>query len=235
MKTSSIGQTRFVRVLSSPAARETSGSLLIVPVGSTEQHGPHLPLTTDTDIAVALADMVAANAGEVVVAPALCYGASGEHASFPGTLSIGNDAVELVLTELVRSATETWRRVLLISTHGGNTDAVRRAVKHLRSENRDVRAWFPHWPGDAHAGNTETSIMLCIAERRVDRAAAEPGAPAPLEQILGMLRVGGVASVSENGVLGDPTNADPLHGRELLDAATNELLRLVEDWPEAAW
>ena len=61
--------------------------------GSTEQHGPHLPLSTDTDIALALADALAARRPDVVVAPALPYGASGEHAGFPGTLSIGHEAL----------------------------------------------------------------------------------------------------------------------------------------------
>src|SRR5205807_5160572 len=81
-----------------------SESLLVVPLGSTEQHGPHLPLSTDTDIAVALAERLAARRPHVVVAPALPYGSSGEHAGFAGTLSIGQAALEHVVIELVRSA-----------------------------------------------------------------------------------------------------------------------------------
>ena len=143
----------------------------------------------------------------IVVAPALSYGASGEHSGFAGTLSIGNAATELVLIELVRSAAGTWSRVILISTHGGNDIPVRRAVEQLRSEGRDVRAWFPSWPGDAHAGHTETSIMLSVAPERVDRAAAAVGALDPLEEIMEAMRAGGIAAVSPNGVLGDPTRA----------------------------
>ncbi len=217
-----------ISAMTSPRAGQVADSVLVIPVGATEQHGPHLPLTTDTDIAIALAERLAARVGNVVIAPALSYGASGEHAGFPGTISIGNTATELILTELVRSASDTWRRVLLISTHGGNDVPVRRAVGRLRSEGRDVQAWFPRWGGDAHAGHTETSIMLCIAADRVDLCAAEPGADDPLELIIAAMRIGGVAAVSRNGVLGDPRGADPAAGGELLESGTEELVGLTE-------
>ena len=145
--------------LTSPEAAHLAagGALLAVPVASTEQHGPHLPLSTDTDLAVALCARLAAARPDVVVAPPLAYGSSGEHEGFAGTISIGQEAVELVLVELCRSATLTFRRVLLVSTHGGNAEAVRRAEQRLRGESRDVYAWLPRWHGDAHAGRTETS------------------------------------------------------------------------------
>lgn len=213
--------------MTSPAARQAENAVLVIPIGATEQHGPHLPLTTDTDIAIALAERLAARADNIVVAPALSYGASGEHSGFPGTLSIGNAAIELVLIELVRSASATWSRIIMISTHGGNDIPVRQAVAQLRSEGRDVRAWFPSWPGDAHAGHTETSIMLSIVPARVDRTAAAVGALAPLEEIIDAMRSGGIAAVSPNGVLGDATRADAAHGRDLLEAATDELVQLA--------
>src|SRR4051794_39471729 len=87
--------------LAGPAAGDC---LLVLPLGSTEQHGPHLPFSTDTDIAVALAERLASTSPGVVVAPPLPYGSSGEHAGFAGTLSIGAAALEHVVVELVRSA-----------------------------------------------------------------------------------------------------------------------------------
>jgi creatinine amidohydrolase len=207
--------------LVSPAVPE--GGLLVVPLGSTEQHGPHLPLSTDTDVAVALA----ARIPDAVVAPALPYGSSGEHAGFAGTLSIGQLALELVLVELVRSA-DRFSRVLLLNGHGGNAEPVRRAVSTLRGEGRDVRAWGPSWDGDAHAGRTETSVMLAVGRPVGD--ARPVGATAPVSSLLPAMRSGGVRAVSDNGVLGDARGASTEEGRALLDAAAEDLLAFVTAW-----
>ena len=206
-----------------PQAQGRTGRLLVVPLGATEQHGPHLPLSTDTDVARALALRLAERRGDVDVAPAVPYGASGEHAGFAGTLSIGSAALESMLVELVRSATGTWTRVLLLSAHGGNADAVRGAVALLRAESRDVRAWSPSWPGDAHAGRTETSVQLALGPHRVLAAAAAAGASAPLAELLPRLRTGGVLAVSANGVLGDPAGAGAEEGERLLAQAVADL------------
>lgn len=203
----------------------------MVPVGSTEQHGPHLPLSTDTDVARALANAVAAARSDVLVAPALPYGASGEHAGFTGTLSIGQAALEHVVVELVRSATASFRRVLLLSGHGGNAEALSRAVRLLRTEGRDVRTWSPQWRGDAHAGRTETSIQLALDPGRVHPERAEAGATATLTSLLPELRRAGVLAVSANGVLGDPAGAGAEHGRALLEQAAHDLTTWLDGWP----
>jgi mycofactocin system creatininase family protein len=220
--------------MTSPGAGELAGRVLVVPVGATEQHGPHLPLSTDTDIAVALAEGLAASAADhVVVAPAIVYGSSGEHQAFPGTLSIGAPATELLLVELGRSVTSTWPRLLLISTHGGNAEAVQRATARLRDEGRDARAWFPRWDGDAHAGHTETSIMAALAPDRVVSELAAVGATEPLRELLPRLRREGVAPISANGILGDATTADAGHGARLLADEIAALATYVRDWRAA--
>jgi mycofactocin precursor peptide peptidase len=214
-------------------------ALLAVPVGATEQHGPHLPLGTDTDIAAALARRLAERVPDVLVAPALPYGSSGEHQGFPGTLSIGQSAVELVLVELGRSATETFSRIVFVCGHGGNAQPVARAVRQLQAEGRDACAWAPSasWRGDAHAGRTETSIMLALHPDRVELPLAAAGDPRPLPELMPALRAGGVIAVSPNGVLGDPTGASAAEGARLLATAADDLAAAVLAWPGAgtAW
>jgi creatinine amidohydrolase len=197
-------------------------------MGSTEQHGPHLPLTTDTDIAVAVSRMAAERAPRLLVAPALLYGSSGEHQAFPGTLSIGSEATELVLLELGRSATVGFGSVMLVNAHGGNSEAVARAVARLAAEGRPVAAWSPQWGGDLHAGRTETSLMLAIAPERVHLERAEPGDERPIEVLLPILREHGIRSVSGNGVLGDPTGASAEEGHRLLSDAADRLVAAAD-------
>jgi mycofactocin system creatininase family protein len=215
-----------------PEAR-AAGRLLAVPVGATEQHGPHLPLSTDTDLAVALVERLAARR-PVVAAPAVAYGSSGEHAGFPGTLSIGHVATELLLVELCRSAALTFAGVVLVSAHGGNQAPVRRAERRLRAEGHEVRAHFPRWGGDAHAGRTETSLMLALDPARVRTALAEPGETAELGVLMPRLAAAGVREVSPNGVLGDPAGASAAEGAALLDRAVEALVLAVDGWWAAA-
>jgi creatinine amidohydrolase len=205
-------------------------AVLAVPVGSTEQHGPHLPLSTDTDVAVALCARLAATRPGVLVAPPVAYGSSGEHAGFAGTISIGQDAVELVLMELCRSATVTFGRVVLVSTHGGNAEPVRRAQARSRAESRDVLAWLAAWDGDAHAGRTETSLQLALDPRRVRLDRAARGDTRAIAELLPTLRASSVRAVSANGVLGDPAGASAAEGAALLDALLADLLATVDRW-----
>ncbi|HYB88336.1 MAG TPA: mycofactocin biosynthesis peptidyl-dipeptidase MftE [Streptosporangiaceae bacterium] len=218
--------------LTSPEVADlaAAGALLAVPVGATEQHGPHLPLATDTDLAVALCARLAGARPGVLAAPPLAYGASGEHQEFPGTLSIGTDATELVLVELCRSATRAFSRVLLVSTHGGNAEAVRRAERRLRAESRDVLAWLPGWEGDAHAGRAETSLELALAPARVRLGRAVAGNTRPLAELMPQLRRSGVRAVSPNGVLGDPAGASAAEGAALLGRLAADLLAAVDAW-----
>ena len=207
-------------------------ALLAVPIGSCEQHGPHLPLDTDSRIAMALAESLAEkyDEGDVLVTPPLTISASDEHAAFPGTLSLGTEVFEHVVVELVRSA--DWSAgVVLINGHGGNRLPVERAVRRLESEGRKVLAWWPSVSGgDAHAGETETSMMLAIAPQLVHMDRAEVGVTAPLADILDELHEGGVGSVSRNGVLGDPLRATESHGRNILTRLAIDLVAAVDEW-----
>jgi mycofactocin precursor peptide peptidase len=204
------------------------GLVLAVPIGSCEQHGPHLPLDTDTRIAVALADALSERLTDVVAGPAVAIAASGEHAGFRGTLSIGSDALTLLITELVRSA-DAFAGVVLVNGHGGNAEAVSAAVATLSDEGRAAMAWSPSG-GDAHAGRTETSVLLHLDPAAVRLGAATAGDTRPLAELLPLLRAGGVAAVSPNGVLGDPSGASADEGRRTLDAWVGDLVAAVRAW-----
>jgi creatinine amidohydrolase len=219
--------------------------VVLLPLGSCEQHGPHLPLDTDTRIALAVAlsaardrsarsDGVAGDAA-VAVAPPLAYGASGEHAGFAGTLSMGTEALATVLIELARSAGPEVAAIVVVNGHGGNRQAVNRAVEVARAEGRSLHAWWPELPagGDHHAGRTETSVLLALAPETVAMERAAPGNPSPIGSLLPIMRRHGVRAVSPTGVLGDPNGASATEGRRLLDAWRDDLLahlsRLARD------
>lgn len=162
---------------------EVPRAILAVPLGATEQHGPHLPLHTDTAIAVELCERLAARVAGVVVAPPLPFGSSGEHAGFAGTLSIGGPALELVVVELVRSA-DHFAATVLVNGHGGNAAPLARAVRTLRNEGRDVLSWAPSGrQDDSHAGRTETSVMLALRPAEVRLSAARAGNTEPLPRL----------------------------------------------------
>jgi mycofactocin precursor peptide peptidase len=213
---------------------EVAARTVLVPVGSVEQHGPHLPLDTDTRIAAAVARGAAARLGsDALVAPALAFGASGEHEAFPGTVSIGADALRAVLVEVGRSAGRWARRLVFVNGHGGNVEPLRAAVELLCVEGRNVR-WYGCAPPpeagfvrDAHAGRTETSIMLALDPSAVRLDRAEAGNTAPLPELMPVLRAHGLAAVTSNGVLGDPSGANAAEGRAMLDAMVDELCRLT--------
>jgi len=205
--------------------------VLALPFGSLEQHGPHLPLDTDTRIAVELARRLAAARPGVAVGPALAYGASGEHAGFPGTLEVGHEVVAELVVELVRSARSSFGGVVVISAHGGNEEGLALAEERCRAEGDALLVWSAVTRGgDAHAGRTETSLMLAIDEGSVRTELAERGCTKPLEVIMPRLRAEGVRPVSSNGVLGNPEGASAAEGRTLLDEMSAALCAAVARW-----
>jgi mycofactocin system creatininase family protein len=222
-------------------AAEESRRLLVVPLGSVEQHGPHLPMYTDTRIAVAVASRACAGRPGVGLAPAVTIGASGEHGEFPGTLSIGTQALTLLLVELGRHASLHWPAMLLVNGHGGNAAAITSAIGTLRDEGRQCHVWHAGLSpaqlaeagikasvADAHAGRFETSVMLALAPELVQMAVAAPGETRPVADIMPILRESGVRAVSPNGVLGDPAGASAAEGERLLSQLVASLRETLD-------
>lgn len=214
---------------------------VVVPLGSIEQHGPHLPLDTDVRIATAVAEAAAGcnddgdgtqnQTGKLLVAPPLNYGAAGEHEGFPGTISIGREVLHTVLVEYGRSACRWAHRLVFVNGHGGNGSVLAAAVTQLRDEGRNV-AWFGcNAPGgDAHAGFTETSLLLHISPLVVRTEELARGNVAPVSELMASMRAGGVAAVSDNGVLGDPTQASEADGRRMLNEMVVGLSEALDAW-----
>ncbi|GAC1611099.1 MAG: mycofactocin biosynthesis peptidyl-dipeptidase MftE [Mycobacteriales bacterium] len=210
---------------------QVGGGLLVVPIGSCEQHGPHLPFDVDTAVAAAVARRFALPDTGVVLAPPLAYGASGEHEGFPGTVSIGTAALTTVIVELGRSAARWATRVLIVNGHGGNVQALVSGVGQLRREGLEAAWWSCSSAGaDAHAGRTETSLMLHLRPAVVDAAAASAGRCEPIADLLPRLRRDGMKAVSPNGVLGDPTGASAAAGEQVLATLTADLRAAAARW-----
>ncbi len=206
--------------------------VVLIPTGSIEQHGPHLPLNTDTLVAQELAARALSRTDGLALGPTIAIGASGEHAGFAGTLSIGTAALTTVAVELCRSA--DWAAgVVFVNAHGGNHEALHAAIETVTGEGRQATVWSPRWPQradggppDLHAGRIETSLMLAIDPGLVRLEHAAPGAATTIDE----LRAHGVAAVSPNGVLGDPAGASGGEGDEFIAAFVDDLLLHVERW-----
>lgn len=206
--------------------------VVLIAVGSNEQHGPHLPIATDTLIAEEIVERAINLTDGLMVGPTLSVSASGEHAGFPGTLSIGTSVMTQVILELGRSA--DWAAgVVFVNGHGGNHGAVTNAVATLVDEGRNVLSWWPKWPlrndggpADLHAGRIETSLMLAIDPGLVRLELAAPGVDADIKE----LRARGVQAVSPNGVLGDPAGASGREGERFITTFVNDLVHAIERW-----
>ncbi len=227
--------------MSAATSPEISGRapLLILPLGAWEQHGPHLPLDTDTVIinrvvSEALQDI----SFGVVLAPTLPITASDEHHGFPGTLSSGTQALKETVVAICRSA--SWAcGVCIVNGHGGNSDALAAISSALDYEKISHSVWsLPSYVGsDMHAGHTETSVMMHIAPDSVRSSFIEPGATQEVG-IVDAMREHGVQAIATNGIIGDATTASESHGVAVLSlyvtSLRKHLMTVQQQWAENA-
>jgi len=209
--------------------------LLVVPLGSFEQHGAHLPPSTDSLIITAVAESACAGR-DVTLGPTVNVTASDEHAGFGDTLSIGTDLTAATLVAIATSAAGWTDGVLFANGHGGNTDALAMATEELtvRGVRHDVWS-LPLYDGaDMHAGLTETSVMLHLHPALVRMDLARPGNTGDAAELMPVMRAGGVRAVSTSGVLGDPTGATAAHGRAVFTMWVGSLSNRI-DGLRAGW
>lgn len=209
--------------------------------GSMEQHGPHLPLATDTLCAYALAERVARQLGKALVAPVVRPGVSEHHMAFPGTVTLRPATFKAVVTDCVHSlARHGFRRIVVSWAHGGNTPALQEVLPEIAAQNpsvellaqADVPAFFAHWKPFAegegvdlgtlgiHGGEGETSMMLAHVPDQVREDQLEAGFTGDLISdpvVFANLLATGLRSFTENGILGDARRADRERGERYLD------------------
>ncbi|MBW2148815.1 MAG: creatininase family protein [Deltaproteobacteria bacterium] len=220
----------------------------LIPVGSTEQHGPHLPLGTDFITAKALAEEAAARTGAICT-PVIPVGLSEHHRQFWGTLWVEAEHFRGYLRGIARSLPfHGISRIIYVNGHGGNQAAVLEVCCELRREGIYALAWqwgmfvknlsekILHQPevGPQHAAERETSIMLKIAEELVDKEAFDEAGrlAAPIAFEYGTRVSFDLIDVSEGATTGDPRLATREAGEQFYNAAVEGLIGLVR-WLES--
>lgn len=255
-------------LLADPAIREfisgnrrpslTAAPVAIIPVGSLEQHGPHLPVSTDFDIASEVSRLVAERNGYLLM-PALPYGVSYEHAPLFHS-SISANTLSCIMTDLCKSLHANGINcIIVINGHHGNMDALdmfENMIREQRSEidnytkepNDDTNRGVPvvrvfhywrHMQHElGHAGFAETSMMLAISADSVNMDVAQKGlvtAGMDAEQIrdLSELAKRSFPAATGNGVWGDPVNATAKEGRCMLNEAADNIGKACDAWLES--
>lgn len=213
---------------------------VILPTGSIEQHGLHLPLGTDSMLAESFSTELAVRKG-IAVCPPLVFGFSGEHSRFPGTIDIGLGAFTDVVERIVSSLLSTFGRVYIINYHGGNSAALEALVKDLGRDDvylihfwraaKDVmdRLTGQDNIGIEHAGEFETSFMLATrpdlvgeGDRGPDSSISIPGG-----RIFGKTWFSD--EITETGAFGGAVLASAEKGRAFIDSCIDSLSEIIDE------
>ena len=227
---------------------EAPEALTVIPVGSTEQHGPHLATGTDAQIVAAIAERAAAAAARpdtILLAPTLAYGSSDHHLPFGATLSLRASTYARVLADLLASAAQAGsRRVFVLNGHGGNTAACAVAAAEASRRHAIVCASAIYSqllepgtvdaPTPGHAGRFETSLMLAVGGgARMDRAHSSPGGAAKTRpRGLTVAEPGRWAEL--DGFTDEPQTATAELGEQLLQQCADAVARAFEEVADLA-
>lgn len=254
MKGLPLWQELTSREVATLAARDP---VVVLPVAAVEQHGPHLPLSTDLDIGLGILGEAMQGLPEVFpvrILPPVSVGTSPEHLDFPGTLSLPAGVLEDILHALGSSvATAGVRRVVFFNSHGGNRGVLDAAALRLRRDHRMLvvkASWFRfprpegvelppgEWRHGLHGGAVETAMMLHLHPDRVraDRVARAPSLGEELEGRMRHLGPEGDASfawtagdLNPAGITGDPRLADAALGARLVAHHGGVLARILQE------
>jgi creatinine amidohydrolase len=239
------------------------GTIIIVPVGSTEQHGPHLPLDTDARLATEVAELAAGRAHaegvRVLVAPAISVGYSPHHSRFAGTLTLDAETFLRVVEAIAQSLwSHGFRKILFLNGHGGNTSLLGVAVQALRAEHgihvaaanywafaaESLSTWRKSGPGGInHACEMETSLLLAMDEELVRKDWAEDTTWNPRSDFLiydygfasPVMVSWDVRSLTSEGALGNGAVATAERGQALVDIVVTRLVQFLEEFVGWDW
>lgn len=227
-------------------------NVAVVPVGSCEQHGPHLPIDTDAYDAFWLSLKAAEKAQCALVAPTIYYGVSSHHIDFPGTVTLSPHTLQQIAYEVVFSLVKHgFRKILFENGHGGNTPALEAATQRIKADMNafvaiDTVSLIPDFieksiqtPYDAHAGEFETSTTLANRENFVVKERIKkPKIRLPESKYtkIGLKKTGPKVTwgfrtkeISETGVIGDPTKASKEKGEAAWKLAIERLADLLKE------
>lgn len=201
----------------------------ILPIGSVEQHGPHLPLGTDWIIAKEIAKRVAEKLGDCYLLPAIPYSNSQEHLEFSGTVSLKPSTLAQTIRDIVLSLhLHGMKQVIIISGHGGNW-IIKPTIRELNLEYPDLKIIHSEPMGDkpldVHAGDSETSCMLHMDERLVRKDSILDSLPNATQEYLDYV---GMKALSEQGSWGRPSQASKEKGGNLLGKRAEKTFSYVK-------
>jgi creatinine amidohydrolase len=209
---------------------------VILPVGATEEHGPHLPLCTDTLEAVAVAKEVAKRQ-KLFLAQALPYGVCRSTRGFPGTITVGHDALRAFVEDLLLSFHDSgFDKVLILTGHAGgqHMSALEQACQRA-AELRDLRVSLVSLfalidpaaveaSGDGHAGEVETSLLLFLRE---DLVKGKPEGYFPKRPRFLIKK--DIRHLMGDGIMGDPSKASAEKGRGFFEMAVQGVIKALEE------
>lgn len=222
---------------------------VVFAVGSNEQHGPHLPTCTDSLIGDALVNRVAVKLGKVLQAPSINVGCSDQHMVFPGAISIKPNTLKSLIRDYCASlAKQGFKNIVILPSHGGNFNAVREVTDELNQNLKgtkvvsytDLKGLFKFLAefssrhgvsageSGAHAGESETSMVLAIRKDLVDMKNAETGFVGSFDdKVMTLLMSQGIKAVSKNGVIGDSCKGEAGKGEEYLELWTQKMADFI--------
>jgi len=224
---------------------------VILPIGSTERHGDHLPMGTDSMVAHELSKMIAQNVDNLLVLPPINYGVSEHYASFPLTLSIGADTMIKVIKDILKSIVKhEIEKIIIFNGHDGNIAPIEIAARHIKVLYPQVKiavqnAWwvtagkllppgtFEVWNGLGHAGEGETSMVLALHPELVEMQYAQGRVPRDLPEDMDIKWL--FCELTPYGATGDPTKGTKEKGEKMKEVLVRSVIEFIKKMDDIDW